>query len=443
MAGYGSGSQERSPDYPNAQTRVVQNCTDHDPDSLRDILENPNNPNHALSGDTVDLSQLPTLCGMANATITLTTGEITIYQQDLQLRGVSLDQNAVMISGGGTSRVFRNIASAGTLSIYDLTIADGYHHAMNNAEGGCIESEGSISLHSATVTGCKASSDTAYALGGGIHAALDVTLVFSTVSANEAIAPAGRGCGGGVYGNAVSAKYSSITGNTADGAFYGVTSTGGGIFATASVSIRGSTIDDNTAGFASALRFTGASNIYNSTISGNVARSGFAVLTNPAAISLTIANSTIAFNHSENDIPGPGSAVFFEGSTANSALTLQSSIIANNTVGAGNTPSDIYVKPGFGVLSGADNLVIGSNVSDPVVITVTNDPQLGPLQFNGGPTKTHALLRNSPALAVGNNNAGLLVDQRGTGYPRTTGPNAEVDIGAFEFDSIFAAGFDN
>jgi len=33
-------------------------------------------------------------------------------------------------------------------------------------------------------------------------------------------------------------------------------------------------------------------------------------------------------------------------------------------------------------------------------------------------------------------------DQRGDGYPRTTGANASVDIGAFQFDSIFADGFD-
>jgi len=55
------------------------------------------------------------------------------------------------------------------------------------------------------------------------------------------------------------------------------------------------------------------------------------------------------------------------------------------------------------------------------------DPLLGPLQNNGGPTQTHALLPGSPAI-----NAGLPSepgDQRK--YPRI-GP---TDIGAFEFGS--------
>ena len=56
------------PDVP--QTWTVQNCTDHDTDSLRDIVENPNN---AKSGDIVDLQSAPMLCNTTNSTITLTT----------------------------------------------------------------------------------------------------------------------------------------------------------------------------------------------------------------------------------------------------------------------------------------------------------------------------------------------------------------------------------
>jgi hypothetical protein len=33
-------------------------------------------------------------------------------------------------------------------------------------------------------------------------------------------------------------------------------------------------------------------------------------------------------------------------------------------------------------------------------------------------------------------------DQRGIGYARTSGPAASVDIGAVQFDSIFAGSFD-
>ena len=43
---------------------------------------------------------------------------------------------------------------------------------------------------------------------------------------------------------------------------------------------------------------------------------------------------------------------------------------------------------------------------------------------------THALLEGSPAIDHGNNEAGLDYDQRGTGFPRVQGTQA--DIGAFE-----------
>src|SRR5207253_9195392 len=58
------------------------------------------------------------------------------------------------------------------------------------------------------------------------------------------------------------------------------------------------------------------------------------------------------------------------------------------------------------------------------------DPRLGPLQNNGGPTPTHALLPGSPALDAGDAFAFYYFDQRGPGYPRRVGP--AVDLGAYE-----------
>ena len=41
LTAYDIRPYQYSPDHPNApQTRIVQNCSDHDPDSLRDIIEN-------------------------------------------------------------------------------------------------------------------------------------------------------------------------------------------------------------------------------------------------------------------------------------------------------------------------------------------------------------------------------------------------------------------
>jgi hypothetical protein len=57
---------------------------------------------------------------------------------------------------------------------------------------------------------------------------------------------------------------------------------------------------------------------------------------------------------------------------------------------------------------------------------------LGPLQDNGGPTATHALLSGSPAINAGDPNftPPPLDVQRGPGYPRVSG--GRIDIGSFE-----------
>lgn len=70
-------------------------------------------------------------------------------------------------------------------------------------------------------------------------------------------------------------------------------------------------------------------------------------------------------------------------------------------------------------------------------------PGLKPLADNGGVTLTHALRSTSPAIEAGNNVTGVPFDQRGSGFARVSGANA--DIGAVEFDLddlVFANGFD-
>jgi DNA-directed RNA polymerase specialized sigma24 family protein len=65
----------------------------------------------------------------------------------------------------------------------------------------------------------------------------------------------------------------------------------------------------------------------------------------------------------------------------------------------------------------------------------------GPLQDNGGPTFTHALLPGSPAINAGNNSRAideadnpLLTDQRGEGFPRIV--TGIVDIGSYELPNL-------
>ncbi len=95
-------------------------------------------------------------------------------------------------------------------------------------------------------------------------------------------------------------------------------------------------------------------------------------------------------------------------------------------------------------ISGANNItqfVVPAQSAPPG--TLYADPLLNALGNNGGLTATHTLKPASPAIEAGNNVAGFSADQRGTGFPRVIGANA--DIGSVEFDIddfIFANGFD-
>ena len=79
--------------------------------------------------------------------------------------------------------------------------------------------------------------------------------------------------------------------------------------------------------------------------------------------------------------------------------------------------------PGGGITDGGGNLTTGSAA----------DAKLGPLQNNGGPTQTQALLPGSPAIDAGTLPGTGEFDQRGAGFARVS--NGRVDIGAYEVQS--------
>jgi hypothetical protein len=416
------------------QTWTVKNCNDNGPDSLRDVVENPLK---AQSGDTVDLSELPTLCGMMDSIITLGT-EIKIQQDDLYLKGPA--EGTVAVSGAGMSRVLHHFGT-GTLSLTALTVSNGYYHAAGNVYGGCVDSlSGRLSLNHVIVSQCTlASDDNGWAKGAGIDAGKDIELIASRITGNHAKDLGGgmEAYGGGTYSaGATFAKYSVIDHNGASNG------RGGGLVARGGLDLRASTVESNTSAIRAGIAAGGGPvNVIDSTISHNSASDvGGGIFATYATL---IANSTIAFNYQGATDHAGG--VYFWGSSAADTLTLESSIIANNTAGPSNTPADVFIYPGAGSLAGTDNLVVASNVSDPLVITLTADPQLGPLRPNGGRTRTHMLLPGSPALGKGNTMdlpPTIATEQRGTGYPRTTGAGANVDLGAVQFDSIFADAFD-
>jgi len=257
---------------------------------------------------------------------------------------------------------------------------------------------------SVVLTDSDVSSNSADLNGGGIGAGGDLHIARGTISGNSA-----NRDGGGIaqFDGNLELIDSTLTGNIALGR-------GGGIF----------------------LFGYGNATTSNSTISENLAILNGGGIANTYG-SVALANSTVAFNMAN----GHGGGIYFR--YPDYALELQSTIVAGNA--AAGSAEDIW-SPGL-VVSGANNLV--QNAGDGIGLpsdTLTADPLLQPLADNGGPTYTHALGADSPAIDVGSNDAGLAFDQRGAGFARVSG--AAADIGAFELQStppddlIFADGFD-
>jgi hypothetical protein len=84
-------------------------------------------------------------------------------------------------------------------------------------------------------------------------------------------------------------------------------------------------------------------------------------------------------------------------------------------------------------MNGVNNNIIGT-AANPI------DARLGPLADNGGPTLTHAILPDSPALNAGSNPDMLATDQRGGDFVRQFG--SQTDIGAYELQSVNGGGND-
>ena len=421
----------------NADAVVVSSCADNgDFDTLRHavLVANP--------GDTIDMS------GLACSKITLGSA-LQIGFDDLTLVGPGAGK--LTIDGGKVGRVFEH-QGAGTLTLNDLTVANGVVEA-DQALGGCIYSKGDVALNRSVVTSCtaigqslsagggilafggllaKASelsgnlastqvgvSENISAAGGAVFTPYQVGLINSVVSGNVAESPTGIVFGGGAMGSALKVKYSTISDNeaTSAGDAYNF-GAGGGLVGAAETTILSSTIEHNTSDLAGALflqeSYPLTASIIQTTISSNTGRLGLGALSTVPAISIVA--STIAFNTS--------------GSLANVAVALNGAATMESSIIADNGPIDVI----GGVIGGSHNLIkaVGPDTTVPMD-TITLDPKLQPLAFNGGPTRTHALGSASPAINAGTNTGSYPSDQRGPTFKRVIGGAA--DIGAYERDT--------
>ena len=204
-----------------------------------------------------------------------------------------------------------------------------------------------------------------------------------------------------------------------------------------SVAITGCTMNGNTASIqGGAVSLGNASGtITNCTISGNTSPNGGGIAINATTgtATLAITSCTVANNTGTNN-----GGIFVQSTgTGTIAVTLRNTIIANNgslNIGGSAAPGSFatVTSQGFNLTNDLTNV----SLNQPTDIVNAN-PLLGPLQNNGGPTQTHALLVGSPAIDKGLS-SGTSADQRGVTRPLNDAalPNATggdgADIGAFE-----------
>jgi len=231
----------------------------------------------------------------------------------------------------------------------------------------------------------------------------------------------------------------SVNGNAASDVFNIIN--GGFVGDTMAVTISNLTIMNGIppSGYSGAgiNNFYTALTITNSTISGNT---GDGVWNDSGT--LTIDNSTISGNSGDGVDSCECTSI-----DPPSAITITNSTLSDNSYGivattfiAGRLTIGNTILKASRISAGLPTTSLGYNMSDDGgggVLTgpgdrINTDPLLGPLQDNGGPTYTHALLCNSPAINAGNPSftSPPDYDQRGIGFPRVV--NGRIDIGAFE-----------
>jgi hypothetical protein len=220
----------------------------------------------------------------------------------------------------------------------------------------------------------------------------------------------------------------SVTDNTAD-----VTGFVGGIYSyKGTLNLTDSTVSGNSAANqAGVLQLGGTANITNTTISGNKAAQfsgGVCSAALDANTTMNILNSTTANNKSAR----LGGGIMTQ---------LGAAVFVKNTIVAGNSIENCNAAQFAGVISSQ-----GNNISsdDSCPFTRPGDkqntnPLLGPLQDNGGPTETRALLPGSPAVDAASNTACPERDQRGVLRKDGDKDGTVIcNIGAFERNDLTA-----
>jgi hypothetical protein len=348
----------------------------------------------------------------------------------LDLEGVTIASSRGAPSLGEAGGIF--VLSTGTLAAIGSTFS---------YDQGGIYNEGSVSI-----TGSTFSKDAAGAefYGGAIDNLNSMSIADSTFSSDTS-GSAGQGDGGAIANSGTL----SITGSTFSNDDAG--SSGGAIENTEALSITGSTFSNDYAYTAvyygsrggGAIDSGGTLTVGSSTFSGNVATEGAAIY---ASEPFAVAESTFAGNAGDGTIysdAGPDQWTTIVGSTFDgnsgiaalvdddSGLIVAATILADQTTGNPDAPNAPCGTPpvdaGFNLEDDAA-ASCGFTAANHDLVGV--DPELGPLQDNGGPTETMEPAADSPVLdqipdatTLGSNPAQIesalcpIKDQRGVAAP--------------------------
>ncbi len=348
------------------------------------------------------------------------TGDLDITE-DVTIEGVGPWQT--IINAADIDRALHILS--GFVIVRNLTIIDGSTDTFFG-DGGCIFVGGYLSLENAGVYSCLAGNS-----GGGIYVAPggSLSIFFSEIVENGAAG----GSGGGIF--VAGSAFVGIIDSTTIRDNY-ANQNGGGIFNFGTIeSISSTTISSNRADggngggiFNAGVIGGGSSTILNTTISSNSAVFGGGIFNAGQIYGVT--HVTIAYNTASQ---GGGIR-----NVGGGFVDIQSSIIGNNSTNDCSNAGSIS-SWGYNILSDSSCSDVFTNTGD----LLNTDPMLGPLQNNGGPTETHALLPGSPAIDHVDEFVcpGPFADQRGVARPQDgDGDNIDrCDSGAYEFVPLSGA----
>ncbi|MEM7129405.1 MAG: Ig-like domain-containing protein [Chloroflexota bacterium] len=352
------------------------------------------------------------------------SGKITINNGSL------IEGNSASSTGGG---IHTEADNGGNLIIEESLIRG------NEAtrDGGGIWCQTTVTIREADIINNLA------AQGGGLYRNSKGTVMVedSLFSENTAIV------GAGIFNvqNAMSIENSTISNNNAS-------SSGGGIFSNATLTVKNSTINGNAAPSGGGIFSRGTIDLSN-TIIASSAREAVddAYMTDQDTQLVVVAPGVLA-----ND-PSSSQAIF-DTAPNNGTLALNDdgSFTYDPTPGFFGTDSFTYFSAGgdcflslphgASIIDSGHNLIEDSGTNACGLVDGTNgniigqDPNLGPLRDNGGPTHTHALLTGSQAVDNGDCSGNTISDdQRSTSRPQGNG----CDIGAFEGEESGPTGSTN